>query len=98
VIDYLNNGQDRSRVKIADLEFFGHSNKACWLFDYSNIIDSSSKVWLHENELGKIRRGIFARGALVKSWSCHTGESEPTLARGHGRKHGRRDRQNPIYD
>jgi len=32
-------------------------------------------VWLHENELGKIRRGIFARGALVKSWSCHTGES-----------------------
>jgi hypothetical protein len=75
VIDYLNNGQDRSRVKIADLEFFGHSNKACWLFDYSNIIDSSSKVWLHENELGKIRRGIFARGALVKSWSCHTGES-----------------------
>ena len=75
VIDYLNNGQDRSRVKIADLEFFGHSNKACWLFDYSNIIDSSSKVWLHENELGKIRRGIFARGALVKSWSCHSGES-----------------------
>ena len=75
VIDYLNNGQDRSRVKIADLEFFGHSNKACWLFDYSNIIDSSSKVWLHENDLGKIRRGIFARGALVKSWSCHTGES-----------------------
>ena len=75
VINYLNSGQDRSRVKIADFEFFGHSNKACWMFDYSNNIDSASKVWLHEDDLNKIRRGIFSRDAFVKSWSCHTGES-----------------------
>ena len=75
VINYLNNGQDRSRVKIADFEFFGHSNKACWMFDYSNNIDSASKVWLHQDDLNKIRRGIFSRDAFVKSWSCHTGES-----------------------
>ena len=75
VINYLNNGQDRSRVKIADFEFFGHSNKKCWMFDYSNNIDSASKVWLHEDDLNKIRRGLFARDAFVKSWSCHTGES-----------------------
>lgn len=75
VINYLNNGQDRSRVKIADFEFFGHSNKACWMFDYSSVIDSASKVWLHQDDLNKIRRGIFARDALVKSWGCHTGES-----------------------
>ena len=75
VTNYLNNGQDRSRVKIADFEFFGHSNKACWMFDYSNNIDSASKVWLHEDDLNKIRRGIFSRDAFVKSWSCHTGES-----------------------
>lgn len=75
LIGYLNAGQDRGRVKIANLEFFGHSNKACWMFDYSNMIDSASKVWLHEKDLGQIRRGIFSRDAFVKSWSCHTGES-----------------------
>lgn len=75
VINYLNNGQDRSRVKIAVFEFFGHSNKKCWMFDYSNTIDSASKVWLHEDDLKKLRRGIFSRDAFIKSWGCHTGES-----------------------
>jgi hypothetical protein len=75
VIDYLNNGQDRRSKPICDLEYFGHSNKACFMFDYSNNIDSASKAWLHEKELGQIKRGIFARGAYVKSWGCHTGES-----------------------
>jgi hypothetical protein len=75
LISYLNSGQDRSRMKITDFEFFGHSNKACWMFDYSNNIDSASKVWLHEKDLGQLRRGIFARDAFIKSWSCHTGES-----------------------
>lgn len=75
LIDYLNNGQPRDRVKISNLEYFGHSNKACFMFDYSNNIDSASKVWLHESELGQIRRGIFTRDAYVKSWGCHSGES-----------------------
>src|SRR5690348_10012415 len=51
VINYLNNGQPRDRVKISGFEYFGHSNKACFLFDYSNVIDSASKAWLHESEL-----------------------------------------------
>lgn len=75
VIDYLNYGQPRDQVKIADFEFFGHSNRACFLFDYSNEIDSASKVFLHETELKKIHRGLFTRDAFVKSWGCHTGES-----------------------
>ncbi len=75
LINYINAGRPRDTVKISDLEYFGHSNKACFLFDYSNNIDSASKVWLHESELGKIHRGIFARDAFVKSWGCHTGES-----------------------
>ncbi|MEO6741339.1 MAG: hypothetical protein ABIP20_13900, partial [Chthoniobacteraceae bacterium] len=75
LLNYLNAGQPRDRVKINDLEFFVHSNKACFLFDYSNVIDSASKVWLHENELTKINRGIFTQDALVRSWGCHTGES-----------------------
>ncbi len=75
LVNYLNAGNSRDRVKLSGFEFFGHSNKACFMFDYSNEIDSASKVWLHENDLTKLRRGIFAKGAHVKSWGCHTGES-----------------------
>ena len=75
VIDYLNQGKPRDRVKIANFEFFGHSNRACFMFDYSNQIDSGSKSWLHESELARIHRGIFTRDAFIKSWGCHSGES-----------------------
>jgi len=75
LIDYINAGQSRTQVKICDLEYFGHSNRACWMFDYSANLDSASKCWLHEDELKKINRGLFTRDAFVKSWSCHTGES-----------------------
>jgi len=75
LLAYLNAGRDREKVKIADLEYFGHSNKACWMFDYSNYIDSCSKVWLHENDLVKLRPGIFSKDAYVRSWGCHTAES-----------------------
>lgn len=75
VINYLNNGRPRGQWKIANFEFYGHSNRACFMFDYSNEIDSGSKSWLHEDELFAIRRGIFTRDAFIKSWGCHTGES-----------------------
>jgi hypothetical protein len=74
VIDYLNAGKPRSEVKIANLEYFGHSNKACWMFDYSNQIDSASKVWIHQDDFAKLAPGIFAPNAFVKSWGCHSGE------------------------
>ncbi len=74
VIQYLNAGEPRDQVKIADFEYFGHSNRACFMFDYSNEIDSASKCWLHENDFVKLNRGIFAKDAFVKSWGCHTGE------------------------
>ena len=75
LINYLNHGQPRDRVKINGFEFFGHSNKAAFMFDYSNAIDSASKAWLHENELNRINKGLFTKDALVRSWGCHTGES-----------------------
>ncbi len=75
LIGYLNAGKNRELVKISDLEYFGHSNKACWMFDYSNYIDSASKVWFHEDDLPKLRPGIFSKDAYVKSWGCHSGES-----------------------
>jgi len=75
LVNYLNAGQPRDKVKIANFEYYGHSNKACLMFDYSNDIDSASKVWLHQDELKQIKRGIFSRDAYVKSWGCYTGES-----------------------
>lgn len=81
LIDYLNAGKPRESIKIADLEYFGHSNKCCFMFDYSNEIDSGSKVWLHETELGRINRADFIPHAFIKSWGCHTGESMSALWR-----------------
>ncbi len=74
LVDYLNFGQDRNAVKIADFEYFGHSNRACFMFDYSAELDSGSKCWLHETELTQIKKSDFDRGAYAKSWGCHTGE------------------------
>jgi hypothetical protein len=74
VINYLNTGQPRDRLKVAGFEYFGHSNKACFMFDYSSNIDSACKSWLHQTELHKINGRIFARNAFIKSWGCHTGE------------------------
>jgi hypothetical protein len=51
------------------------------MFDYSNNIESACKSWLHESDLTKINRHVFARGAYVKSWGCHTGESMSKLWR-----------------
>jgi hypothetical protein len=74
LIAYLNSGLDRDKVKIADFDYIGHSNKACFLFDYSNTIDTMSIAWLHVKDLGKIHPGIFTEDATCKSWGCHSGE------------------------
>lgn len=85
LIDYLNGvstsepiiarPRNRNLVKINGFEYFGHANRACFMFDYSNEIDGASKVYLHEDQLSKIQKGVFARGAFIKSWGCYTGRS-----------------------
>jgi hypothetical protein len=74
VIRYLNSGKPRRQIKIADFEYFGHSNQDAFMFDYSNQVSNSSKSLLHENQLEELHRGLFASGAYVKSWGCYTGE------------------------
>ena len=75
IIRYLNSGQSRRKNKVAMFEYFGHSNRHAFLFDYSNSIMGASKSWLHEKELSKIKRNVFAKGAFCRSFGCHTGES-----------------------
>lgn len=65
----------RPRGSIQTLDYFGHSNRYCFMFDYGNEIMAASMAWLHERDLPRIRSSIFARNAYCKSWGCHTGES-----------------------
>src|SRR5213076_388232 len=92
VIDYLNNGQPRTSLKVAAFEYFGHSNKACFMFDYSNVIDSSAKAWLHETELSKIDRRICEKLGL-----SHRRRNEQVLARCDRHAHVGRARQDTIH-
>jgi hypothetical protein len=76
LIRYINHGSSgRSGMKISGFEFFGHSNKYSFMFDYSSDVYATSTTWLHENNLGKISRWAFARNAYCQSWGCHTAES-----------------------
>jgi hypothetical protein len=74
LISYLNKGLDRDKIKITSFDYFGHSNKACFLFDYSNTIDTMSIAYLHVKDLRRIDSDDFARNAQCKSWGCHSGE------------------------
>ena len=78
VIDYLNNGGQgvsRATTKIAGFEYFGHSNKYCFTFDYSGEVLGASKIFFHQDDFKRLQPGIFARGARVQSWGCYTGEA-----------------------
>jgi len=78
LINYINSGpagRSRDNYKIVGFEYFGHSNKYCFTFDYSGSVLGASKVFLHEEDLSRFKKSAFARGATAVSWGCHTGES-----------------------
>lgn len=75
LINYVNNGQNRNAVKVSGFEYFGHSNKFCFVFDYSNHILGASEAYFHQSDLKRLNRKAFAKGAYCKSWGCHTGEA-----------------------
>lgn len=65
----------RPAGSVNTFDYFGHSNRHAFMFDYGCDIMAASTAWLHENDLPRIRRAIFQRNAYCKSWGCHTGES-----------------------
>ncbi len=71
LISYLNN---RGGRKMSGFEFYGHSNKFCFLFDYSNNVLGASTCYLHCADLRRLHRGLFTHGAHIQSYGCHTGE------------------------
>jgi hypothetical protein len=65
----------RPRDSIRTFDYFGHSNKYSFMFDYGNEVMASSAAWLHEEDIAKIKGSIFEKNAYCKSWGCHTAES-----------------------
>jgi hypothetical protein len=76
VINAINARPARS---ITTFDYFGHSNKHCFLLDYSSEIIGACTAWLHEKDLYKIRSSVFSHNSICKSWGCHTGESMNTF-------------------
>lgn len=60
---------------IQTFDYFGHSNRHAFMFDYGNGVAAASTAWFHERDLPRIKPVIFSRTAYCKSWGCHTGES-----------------------
>ena len=98
VINYLNNGEPRDQVKVIGFEYFGHSNRACFMFDYSNIIDSACKSWLHENDLFKINRAFSPGTPTSKAGAAIPGRDVQKMVRRHRHRHDRRNRQDAVHD
>ncbi|MES2981547.1 MAG: hypothetical protein V4727_04460 [Verrucomicrobiota bacterium] len=73
--DYISKINARPRKSVVTYDYFGHSNKFAFLFDYGNDIMAVSTAWLHENDISRLNSSIFARDAVCKSWGCHTGAS-----------------------
>ncbi len=65
----------RSTGAIKTFDYFGHSNKYCFMLDYGSDIMAVSQAWIHEKDLSKINRRVFSPTAICQSWGCHTGES-----------------------
>lgn len=74
LISYLNT-RDAS-LPITRLEYFGHSNRRCWMFDYSNRLDGScvESLVLHQDNFSMISPAAFSPSAYCRSWGCHSGE------------------------
>ncbi|WP_367874375.1 hypothetical protein [Luteolibacter sp. Populi] len=65
----------RPRGSVQSFDYFGHSNKFCFMLDYSGGIMGACTAWIHERDLSKIKSSIFAKDAYCKSWGCHTAQS-----------------------
>ncbi|MCP5544819.1 MAG: hypothetical protein H7A49_13030 [Akkermansiaceae bacterium] len=73
--DFIRKLNSRPRGSIQTFDFFGHSNKHAFMFDYGSDIMAASIACLHERDLPRIKGSVFQRSAYCKSWGCHTGES-----------------------
>lgn len=73
--DYIAKINSRPRGSVVTYDYFGHSNKYAFMFEYGSDIMAVSTAWLHERDIPRLKSSIFAKNAYCKSWGCHTGQS-----------------------
>ncbi|WP_018970563.1 hypothetical protein [Rubritalea marina] len=73
--EFINHLNRLPAGRTRSFHYFGHSNKHCFLLDYSSQILGVSAAWIHETDLRKLSGRAFSKGAICKSWGCYTGES-----------------------
>jgi len=79
---WINNGDDFIRAMnnrpggtVESFDYFGHSNRFCFMLDYGNTVMGASSAWVHESDLSRLHGSVFTKNAYCKSWGCHTAES-----------------------
>lgn len=72
---FIQTFNSRPRGSVQTFDFFGHSNRFAFMFDYGSDIMAASTAFLHERDLQRLKSSVFDRNAYCKSWGCHTGES-----------------------
>jgi len=73
--NFIQSFNNLPRGSVQSFDYFGHSNRYAFMFEYGSDIMAISTATLHENDLSRIRSSVFARNAYCKSWGCYTGES-----------------------
>lgn len=73
--DFIRKMNARPRGSVVTFDYFGHSNKYAFMFDYGSDIMAVSTSWFHESDIPRLKSSIFSRNAYCKSWGCHTGSS-----------------------
>lgn len=81
--DYIAKINSRPRGSVQTYDYFGHSNKFAFMFDYGSDIMAVSTEWLHERDIPRLKSSIFAGSAYCKSWGCHTGASMSAVWKRH---------------
>lgn len=81
--DYISKINARPRGSVITYDYFGHSNKYAFMFDYGSDIMAVSTSWLHERDIPRLKSSIFAPNAYCKSWGCHTGQSMSAVWKRH---------------
>jgi len=73
--DFIRAMNGRPRGSVQTFDYFGHSNRYCFLLDYSSDIMAACTAWVHERDLPRLSASVFSSNAYCKSWGCHTAES-----------------------
>lgn len=81
--EYISKINSRPPHSVETYDYFGHSNKYAFMFDYSNEIMGACVSVLHEHDLPRLRSNIFTKGSYCKSWGCHTGSSMSAVWKRH---------------